>query len=133
MFEFHGWIVINHHPKDINLNLQNECFKNCEAYINKHPDLIDSNYKLVSHNGMHTFLISGLHNHFKNYVKDIFIWIGENAPGSYGLLYISDDEDKSNLEGFTVFVMKRGKLSQTKDQLLSPRIPTIEDKWNNKQ
>jgi Immunity protein 7 len=132
MFEFHGWIVLNYHPKDIDTDLQNECFKKCEAYITNRPDLSDNNYKFVNHNGISTFLISGLHNHFREYVTDIFNWIGKNAPGSYGLLYISDDEDRSNPEGFTVFAMKKGKLSQTQDQLLSPRIPAIEDKWKDK-
>ncbi|WP_207383576.1 Imm7 family immunity protein [Paenibacillus solani] len=48
---------------------------------------------LKRYNGQDSFLISGLHNHKSEYVINIFKWIAINLPGSYGLLYIHDDED----------------------------------------
>ncbi len=81
-------------------------------------------------NGLDSFLISGLHNHRSEYVIDIFRWIATELAGSYGLLYIRDDEDLENNNCFIVWKLAREVLTKESDPFLSPCIPTVEDKFD---
>ena len=47
--------------------------------------------------------------------------------GSYGLLYVHDDESKDDCNSFVVYKLARGKVERIADTLLSPFIPTVED------
>jgi hypothetical protein len=127
MTEFHCWTVIQYDSHDTDLVLQKLCVDSCENYLKSHEYLTEDKYKVVKYNGINTFLTSGLHNHKADYILEIFKWLGQNARGSYGLLYIQNDEEVETYKGFKVFVMKKGIVSERMDSLLSPRIPTIED------
>ena len=71
------------------------------------------------------------HNHLTDaherliYVLD---WICRELPGSFGLVYWTDDEaeDWKKFPGYNVIVMKKGKLYHETDRFLSP-ITEIED------
>lgn len=55
--------------------------------------------------------------------------IGEIAAGSYGLIYLYDDEDMEGRENqFQVFLLARGTVEEREDSFLSPVIPALEDK-----
>jgi hypothetical protein len=61
-------------------------------------------------------------------VFDLYNLIAKIAPGSYGLVYMHDDEDKNGMDNaFRVFVLTRGVLREEKDPFLSPYFPTLED------
>ncbi|WP_162240377.1 Imm7 family immunity protein [Nocardia arizonensis] len=61
-------------------------------------------------------------------VVDSFRRIAAVAPGSYGIMYIRDDEDYSGSGNeFQVLVMRRGIITVAGDTLLSPCVPMIED------
>jgi hypothetical protein len=126
MYEFHCWTVLSYHSHDTDLERQNTCITLCNEYLSCHNSLSSESYKLVTQNGITTLLMSGQHNHQADYVLEIYVWLGQTAPGSYGLLYISDDEDESASGVFTVYVMRRGEVTEQADPFLSPRIPTIE-------
>lgn len=53
--------------------------------------------------------------------------IGELAEGSYGLIYLYDDEDKKKGDEFQVYALTRGLVREFGDPFLSPVIPTVED------
>ena len=53
--------------------------------------------------------------------------IGELAEGSYGLIYLYDDEAVGKENQFQVFSLSRGSVEEFSDQFLSPIAPTIED------
>jgi hypothetical protein len=127
MTEYHCWVNISHHHYDTNSDLRNKHVALCERYLATHPYLKEELYKIVKYNGMVTFLASGLHNHNDGYILEVFTWLGENAPGSYGLLYYQDDENSDMETGFRTYIMKKGKVIEKMDDLLSPRIPNIED------
>ena len=65
---------------------------------------------------------------------NLFQYIAKIAPGSYGLLYIRDDED--HLRGndyencFRVWRLCRGTLIELDDPFLSPAIPVVEDPYD---
>ncbi|HYI77845.1 MAG TPA: Imm7 family immunity protein [Chryseolinea sp.] len=127
MTEYHCWTCIRYDAHDTDLDLQAECVSVCERYLASHQYLTDGKYKIVKYNGMATFLASALHNHNDGYIIDIFNWLGQHAPGSYGLLYYQDNETKEMDDNFKVLVMKKGKVTEKADPFLSPRAPTIED------
>jgi hypothetical protein len=60
-------------------------------------------------------------------VIDLFAKVGHLAPGSYGLLYVHDDEDSEHMLNFRIFRLVRGTVTEHADLLLSPVIPTLED------
>jgi hypothetical protein len=130
MFEYHGWITIQESTSEVdegNLaniidDINNSIIKRFKgnAFIDLRPI-----------NGSYHLCLSGFTNHKALEEKDItnlFSYIGERAPGSYGLLYARDDEDINGLDNeFIVYTLFRGNLSLKKDIYLSPVIPTIED------
>lgn len=62
-------------------------------------------------------------------IFELYKRIGEIAVGSYGLIYLYDDEDTGGKENlFQVFSLARGIVKEREDSFLSPVIPTIEDK-----
>jgi hypothetical protein len=60
---------------------------------------------------------------------NLFVAIGKLAPGSYGLMYVYDDEDPVHTEGFRIFRLVRGTVTEHADSLLSPVVPTLEDEY----
>lgn len=76
--------------------------------------------------------INTLHcsNHRTHEVDDIirtYKHISKVATGSYGIIYIRDDEDRKHYNDFQVYVFKKGEYIQKDDVDLSPCIPNIED------
>ena len=126
MYEFHCWAALGYHTYEIEDVPQQTLLAELRRYldgINRSSSL----WTLRSYNGVESFQISGQHNHRSDYVIDIFRWIAEHGPGSYGLLYVSDDEDAHHSEVFRVWRLARGELTVHDDPFLSPRIPTLED------
>ena len=63
-------------------------------------------------------------------------WVATNGPGSYGLVYVHDDEDNAGntdygrgLMDFTnvfrVWRICNGELTELADPFLSPIVPTV--------
>jgi len=128
MFEFHGWASIQYHAHDTDAVLQDCCWSRLVGYVDSIPnDLV----RLQRYNGCDSLHIAGKHNHRSEYVIDLFSWVAANAPGSYGLLYIRDDEDHTRGANysncFRVWRLARGQLTECDDSFLSPAIPTVED------
>lgn len=131
MFEFHGWASIHYHTHDTNSELQKHCWQQLVEHIATIPNEL---IRLQYYNGCYSAIVAGQHNHHSEYVIDLFRWIAVNAPGSYGLLYIRDDEDCSS-DGvysncFRVWRLCRGTLTECDDPFLSPAIPTVEDPYD---
>jgi len=57
----------------------------------------------------------------------IYRQIAETADGSYGMIWLRDDEDPQYQNAMQAFIIKRGRLVQTADPFFSPCIPEIED------
>jgi hypothetical protein len=77
-------------------------------------------------NGQIVVVAHGLRNHKQNGPSELFRWIGERYPLSYGLLYIYDDESPAHGNEFVVQRLAHGKLTEFVDSLLSPYTPTVE-------
>jgi hypothetical protein len=127
MFEYHGWIMLR---------------STAEAVDDDPPLRLDEIQDLVNElaghglidlrpiNGEYHVHVGGLPNHRGTQgsaVIDLFVKVGHLAPGSYGLLYVYDDEDPEHELKFRVFRLVRGTVTEHADHLLSPVIPTLED------
>lgn len=127
MFEYHGWITLR---------------STAEALDDEPPLRLDEIRTLVDElagyalmdlqpmNGTDYIHLGGSPNHRGQHgaeVIDLFTKVGRLAPGSYGLLYVHDDEDPEHRQDFRVFRLVRGVVTEHADHLLSPVIPTLED------
>ncbi|GLY38139.1 hypothetical protein Amsp01_041630 [Amycolatopsis sp. NBRC 101858] len=127
MFEYHGWITLR---------------ATAEALDDESPLRLDEIRALVDGladyalmdlqpmNGTDYIHLGGSPNRRGQHgaeVIDLFAKVGQLAPGSYGLLYVHDDEHPEHRLSFRVFRLARGRVTEHTDDLLSPVIPTLED------
>lgn len=134
MFEYHGWIKIRAsaaYPEDgaFDEELSNEA----EAQIRSLVDDL-SGYALMQLEQLNVeqFIhFAGVPNHRGTHgrlIIDLFTQVGRIAPGSYGLLYVHDDEDQDGWNNeHQVFRMVRGQVTRHKDPFLSPVVGLLED------
>lgn len=128
MFSFHGWICLRHDTYESNDHKQGACLKALKDYL-KALDRPER-FWLSGANGEHSLAMFGAHNHRQDYPLETLKWIAKHAPGSYGLLYVLDDEDAPHDNSFRVWRLARGKIEDMEDTLLSPAMPFVEDPYD---
>ncbi len=128
MFEVHGWAVISS-GVDVDDRRWEPAEKELLNRLREEIHSIDEIYCDFFHmgdgfNGMNSVTVSGLTNHRQERIIDVFRWLAANGAGSYGLLFVQDDEDHERGENyenvFRVFRLARGKLTELDDPFLSP-------------
>jgi len=134
MYEFHGWVVIRETPKIVDEENIDYIVQDIEQTINK-LNWNSGVLKLFVVNGEYRILVSGLSNHKAQEAEEVFElykYVAKIARGSYGLLYVRDDEDIAGLDNeFVVHVLVRGNFTIQKDTFLSPFIPVVEDEYDD--
>lgn len=137
MFEFHGWAVIRSscmtEDKDDEVERQ-ELGRLLDGLRQQIADTrIATHFHLHPvHNDMVSLTVSGLRNHREAEVIEIFVWLATHGLGSYGLLYVLNDEDPRGDEyamNFRVYQLARGHLKELADPFLSPPIPVVENEY----
>ena len=132
MIEINGWAVIreSYKEEDDDNELLNSIIKKIESKINE-LDYSNEFYSLKSLNGTYHLSIMVNHNHrtATEHVIDFFKWLALVSKGSYGIMYVQDDEDieRGNEDKFKVWSMKKGKVAELDDIYLSPLNPEIEE------
>ena len=128
MIELHGWVTIRETYKVI-AEEDNE-----DVIIDKIKSEINNlewfKPRLKALNGewfIEFTLFANRHNAQTEEVFKFYTRIGELAEGSYGLIYLYDDETEGRENQFQVFVLSRGSVKEFSDFYLSPIVPTIED------
>ncbi|MFD1886471.1 Imm7 family immunity protein [Paenibacillus wenxiniae] len=130
MYEFHGWTVVHESVTEIDECHLSVIVENIQSYIS---NLNWSNglLKLYPANGNYYVSLGGFLNRKTveaTEIMELYQFIADQAPGSYGLLYTLDDEDTEGCENrFKVFVLTRGQLTQKEDSFLSPFVPVVTD------
>jgi hypothetical protein len=96
------------------------------ALIQKRTDRGNEFYDLRSNNGLSHLAYDGAHNHASSaHVPiDFARAVAAVAPGSYGILYIYDEETWA---GWQRWVMRRGEVLLESDQSLSPHVGKVGD------
>ena len=138
MIEYHSWITLRFSDYADGNKRQSEFIESFKNYLKEsHPIISETNSKFIHYNGLDAFIFSSLHNHRGEgefYAIEIIKWVAKNGPGSYGTLYIHDDEDHKigidNSNFFKLWVLKRGKVYETIDENLSPYFPECEKEYD---
>lgn len=127
MVELHGWLSIRETYEDEDLLSPKEI----DEIMQKVKDIISVNgMKLQYENGSPFINTLFCSNHRTSEVDDIietYKSISKTATGSYGVIYLHDDEDSEHYNEFQIYVFKRGECINKIDRDFSPCIPTIED------
>jgi hypothetical protein len=131
MFQFHGWAVIE---SDVYAS-NDEADQTAAGLIESELTRLGIGYQGGGHvnkglNGLNSVTVSGMFNHYSASVEEFFRFIGATAVGSYGILFLQNDEDKEYGNEWRVARMVRGRVSLEADPFLSPCIPTIEDPYD---
>jgi len=134
VFEYHGWInIVPDDSDDADIAVLDERSIVMLSEVEEEINRIALNNGIINIyrnlNGENHLIITGFNNHRRTEIIDLFYWIAKKQPFSYGLLHIRDDEDgKRGYENtFRVFAIRKGKVIEETEKLLSPCIPVIED------
>lgn len=130
MVELHGWITIRETYRAF--WEEEEKIELLVARISEEINRLSwFKPEIKAQNGAYFLEFTLFSNRLNPEISEVFElckWIGEAADGSYGLIYLYNDEDISGKENqFQVFSLTRGVLKENNDSFLSPIIPTIED------
>lgn len=129
MFEYHGWITL----RSIAEAVDDEPPLRLAEIQSRVNEL--AGYALMDlrpMNGQYFIHFGGFPNHRGTHgpaLLDLLTEIGRIASGSYGLMYLHDDEDPHHGGNFRVLRLVRGTVTERPDLLLSPVIPTLEDEY----
>ncbi len=128
MVELHGWVTIR---ETYEAKFEED---NVDIVINKINKEIENLLWFKPHikvqNGTYFLEFSLFSNRRNSETQEIFKLynkIGKLAVGSYGLIYLYDDEEEEKENQFQVFSLSRGIVQELKDVYLSPIVPIIED------
>lgn len=134
MIEIHAWLTLRYSDYDSEEQLQRKFIADFKGYLAQNHNwvLADSYGKFIDRNGLECFTLDVQHNHKGEpfYALDIFSWVAKESTGSYGLLYFHDEEDQEFFNEFQVCVLKRGKLTKSKDSFLSPYWEEVEREYD---
>lgn len=129
MFEYHGWAVVRDDTYSQDETRLHGIADELRQVIGEFGDgsgVTDVRWV----NGTCMVWFAGCPNHRHDCVFGLLPWLAERAHGSYGLLYVWDDESQASENEFRVWRLLRGRVEETADPFLSPCIPTIEDPYD---
>ncbi|MBP3233645.1 MAG: hypothetical protein J6M65_04380 [Eubacterium sp.] len=127
MVEMHGWATIRDTYKVVDLDNTEKVSKILELEF-KTINYLNPELKWI--NGECYLQLSLYSNHWSEECDEmlkIYRIIADKAEGSYGLLYVYNDEDREFNNEFIIYRLVRGRFEMFNDKLLSPYIPIIED------
>lgn len=131
MVELHGWALLRESFTADDEDNNIELIVNCLSQEIKRLKLDENLLRIDYCNGEASVTATKFANHFSDDIKgiiDFFKRITLVAPGSYGLLYLHNDEDTNGFNNaFQVFVLSKGNFKLHQDPFLSPYIPAVED------
>ncbi|MBO6516768.1 MAG: hypothetical protein JJ975_09470 [Bacteroidia bacterium] len=131
MIDINGWVCIRESFNEEGEDEQKleSIIETIKSKIASELDIVNEYYDLRKVNYSVYLTITVAHNHKADHVIDFFKWISSIAIGSYGLLYVHDDEDikRGNDNRFKVWRMRKGKVDELDDPFLSPIHPEVEE------
>jgi hypothetical protein len=128
VFEWHGWATIVASPGAGDDAAAEAGQRDAEAQVAQliagAAGVANETLDLRSANGSTHLWLAGSHNHRDEAVTGLFRSIAKAAPGSYGVMYVLDDDVSCTWERW---VMRRGTVSREADTSLSPHVGVVED------
>jgi hypothetical protein len=134
MIETHGWITLRYSDYHSQEHLQRAFVHKFTQYVQQEYAwaLQQGHFQLRTYNGLDAVTLTVQHNHKGTpfYPLDLFTWVAQESTGSYGLLYVHDDEDELQHNEFQVYVLKRGNVRKMQDPFLSPYEEEVEQTYD---
>jgi hypothetical protein len=131
VLEWHGWATIVASPGAEDDPAAEAHQRDAEARVARviagAAGVANETLDLRSANGSVHLWLAGSHNHRDEVVTELFRSIAKAAPGSYGVMYVFDDDVGYAWERL---VMRRGTVGREVDTSLSPHIGIVEDPPN---
>ncbi|MEM7296965.1 MAG: Imm7 family immunity protein [Bacteroidota bacterium] len=138
MFTYHGWIEIddeNYSRKWESGEIDTSGFRKrileitdeLKKLVDQVIDIPKNDYSVMEgSNGVITIHISGHRNHYSFGPEDLLEWVRINAPCSYGIIHLMDDEHPRLDNEFRVLRLAKNKVTEFEDRFLSPYVGTVE-------
>ena len=150
MFQAMGWVVVRV-SRDAYIGARNDQLDYIDddldaqdsklwarllAWLEDNSDAGLLRWQFVEHlnNAQGVLQIFASRNHRASSIWPLMDWIAENGTGSYGLIYVWDDEDNGygrevrtvdHSNEFRVWRILNGKVEEFADPFLSPIVPVI--------
>lgn len=126
MVELHGWLSVWETYEDEDLTPRDELDK----IMRKVKAIVSaSGIELKYINGVpfvNTTVYSNHRTAEVDNIIEVYKSISKTATGSYGVIYLLDDEDDEHYNEIQKYVFKKGDCIYKIDEDFSPCIPTIE-------
>ena len=124
MVELHGWVTIQ---ESCRIDDEEESIEQIVRKLKEQisgmsggcGDILDIRYC----NGEPFLTITMFKNRINREVEEVFElleYVCKTVPGSYGMIYMYDDESVKMSDEFQVFVIRKGKIYPERDRYLSP-------------
>jgi len=130
MYEFHGWACVRYHTHDTDETKQRAAWDRVVARLKA----LEAKTGIAASAGFTSDEVIAWHGLQSRKGDDwplaLLTLIGEEAPGSYGLLWARDYADPAYENDFRVYVLRRGVVEQERDPFLSPFVPRCEDEFD---
>ena len=134
MFQAHGWAVVASNTYETDDEADAELLTTLTEQVGFVRTTDVKVHLDIGLNGdLHVLSVAGHRNHRYEPIVELFQWLASHSSGSYGLLYLLDDEDfqrGDHTNEFRVWRLARGVLEEQSDPFLSPFIPTVEDSFD---
>lgn len=117
MTTLHGWI---------NLEYANE---ETREILNSLEEKHAIQTKIFGQNGEVCCNFFTCRNHYGSSFENLYQKLEKvvaKEPGSYGLIYIQDDEHKEYYDSWQVWVIRQGKIERREDSFLSPHSEKVD-------
>ena len=133
MFEYHGWATLRLTPgsEEVPDGLLERFAEQLRGAIAERFGTGSGIHEVRAVNGEYHVLVDGSPNHRDERIFGLFPYIAARAPGSYGLLYVWDDDHPVHENAFRVWRLVRGRVEELSDALLSPCTPVLEDAFRD--
>lgn len=128
LVEFHAWVTLRLSYMADDDEDDYKLYNIIEKIKRRIKDSIAS---IIVKNGEFFLVAHSFSNHLSREYDEFFEiidFIRKTAPGSYGIMYMFDDEDMQKNNAFKVYVLKKGKLQVLDDIYLSPFFPEVEER-----
>jgi hypothetical protein len=120
----HGWVEILSSTYESDYVDEREAVARIEDELRRGPLL---GVRVDAENGAYMLAVSLVQNRelgVKEQLSQLLAFVAAVAPGSYGVVHLRDSDVD---DGFTVYVVRRGRVTVEPDPFFSPAVPLIED------
>jgi hypothetical protein len=130
MIDINGWLVLsNSADGETHSGSLSEGLSDLKEYVLSLGSF-NQVFAFNKVNQNHVLNITIAHNHNLDYIdmiEELLNKVAKRLIGSYGLVYVWNDEDLENHNNFVVYKLAKERVTKERDPFLSPCNPIIEE------